>query len=38
MSPAAMALGVDSLNVVAAAAVACHGLMRADVSARARPR
>lgn len=28
MSPAAMALGVDSLNVVAAAAVACHSLMR----------
>ena len=28
MSSAAMALGVDSLNVVAAAAVACHGLMR----------
>ncbi|GHH66999.1 rRNA methyltransferase [Streptosporangium violaceochromogenes] len=28
MSPAAMSLGVDSLNVVAAAAVACHGLMR----------
>ncbi len=28
MSPAAMALGVDSLNVVAAAAVACHALMR----------
>jgi tRNA G18 (ribose-2'-O)-methylase SpoU len=28
MSPGAMALGVDSLNVVAAAAVACHGLMR----------
>jgi tRNA G18 (ribose-2'-O)-methylase SpoU len=28
MSPAAMAMGVDSLNVVAAAAVACHGLMR----------
>jgi tRNA G18 (ribose-2'-O)-methylase SpoU len=26
MSPAAMALGVDSLNVVAAAAVACHAL------------
>ena len=26
MSPAAMALGVDSLNVVAAAAVACHVL------------
>jgi tRNA G18 (ribose-2'-O)-methylase SpoU len=32
MSPAAMGLGVDSLNVVAAAAIACHGLMR-----RARP-
>ncbi|WP_433335071.1 TrmH family RNA methyltransferase [Spirillospora sp. CA-294931] len=28
MSPAAMANGVDSLNVVAAAAIACHGLMR----------
>src|SRR5216683_2337515 len=28
MSSAAMALGVDSLNVVAAAAIACHGLMR----------
>jgi tRNA G18 (ribose-2'-O)-methylase SpoU len=28
MDPAAMALGVDSLNVVAAAAVACHDLMR----------
>jgi tRNA G18 (ribose-2'-O)-methylase SpoU len=28
MSPAAMALGVDSLNVVAAAAIACHSLMR----------
>src|SRR5262249_8530483 len=28
MSPHAMALGVDSLNVVAAAAVACHALMR----------
>ncbi|GIH97138.1 TrmH family RNA methyltransferase [Planobispora siamensis] len=28
MSPAAMGLGVDSLNVVAAAAIACHGLMR----------
>jgi tRNA G18 (ribose-2'-O)-methylase SpoU len=26
MSPAAMALGVDSLNVVAAASVACHVL------------
>ncbi|GII84377.1 rRNA methyltransferase [Sphaerisporangium siamense] len=28
MSPQAMSLGVDSLNVVAAAAIACHGLMR----------
>jgi tRNA G18 (ribose-2'-O)-methylase SpoU len=28
MSREAMALGVDSLNVVAAAAIACHGLMR----------
>jgi len=28
MSPAAMALGVDSLNVVAAAAIACHTLLR----------
>jgi tRNA G18 (ribose-2'-O)-methylase SpoU len=28
MSPAAMALGVDSLNVVAAAAIACHELAR----------
>ncbi|ETK31560.1 TrmH family RNA methyltransferase [Microbispora sp. ATCC PTA-5024] len=28
MSPQAMDLGVDSLNVVAAAAIACHGLMR----------
>ncbi|GAA0391981.1 rRNA methyltransferase [Acrocarpospora corrugata] len=28
MSPAAMALGVDSLNVVAAAAIACHALLR----------
>jgi tRNA G18 (ribose-2'-O)-methylase SpoU len=28
MSPQAMALGVDSLNVVAAAAVACYALMR----------
>ncbi len=28
MSSAAMELGVDSLNVVAAAAIACHGLMR----------
>ena len=26
MSAAGMALGVDSLNVVAAAAVACHAL------------
>jgi tRNA G18 (ribose-2'-O)-methylase SpoU len=29
MSSSAMAAGVDSLNVVAAAAIACHGLMRA---------
>ncbi|NUR91931.1 MAG: rRNA methyltransferase, partial [Nonomuraea sp.] len=29
MSKTAMAAGVDSLNVVAAAAIACHGLMRA---------
>jgi tRNA G18 (ribose-2'-O)-methylase SpoU len=29
MSPDAMANGVDSLNVVAAAAIACHSLMRA---------
>jgi tRNA G18 (ribose-2'-O)-methylase SpoU len=28
MSPGAMALGVDSLNVVAAAAIACHELAR----------
>lgn len=28
MSGAAMAMGVDSLNVVAAAAIACHALMR----------
>ncbi|MGW0805645.1 TrmH family RNA methyltransferase [Nonomuraea sp. NPDC002799] len=28
MSAGAMAAGVDSLNVVAAAAIACHGLMR----------
>jgi tRNA G18 (ribose-2'-O)-methylase SpoU len=28
MSTDAMALGVDSLNVVAAAAIACHSLMR----------
>ncbi|TMR94811.1 TrmH family RNA methyltransferase [Nonomuraea basaltis] len=33
MSAGAMAAGVDSLNVVAAAAIACHGLMRsADFS------
>jgi tRNA G18 (ribose-2'-O)-methylase SpoU len=37
MSPAAMALGVDSLNVVAAAAVACHGLMRGVPGAVTRP-
>ena len=30
MSAHAMALGVDSLNVVAAAAVACYALMRGD--------
>ncbi|MFI6296415.1 TrmH family RNA methyltransferase [Nonomuraea sp. NPDC050790] len=30
MSARAMAAGVDSLNVVAAAAIACHGLMRRD--------
>jgi len=30
MSAGAMALGVDSLNVVAAAAIACHGLARGD--------
>jgi tRNA G18 (ribose-2'-O)-methylase SpoU len=28
MSPHAMAFGVDSLNVVAAAAVACYALLR----------
>ncbi len=27
MHPSAMAAGVDSLNVVAAAAIACHSLM-----------
>lgn len=32
MSAAAMDAGVDSLNVVAAAAIACHGLMRAGAS------
>jgi tRNA G18 (ribose-2'-O)-methylase SpoU len=31
MSPAAMAMGVDSLNVVAAAAVACHTLTSSSV-------
>ncbi|GAA3131806.1 TrmH family RNA methyltransferase [Streptosporangium carneum] len=30
MSRGAMDLGVDSLNVVAAAAIACHGLMRSS--------
>ncbi|MFI0453624.1 TrmH family RNA methyltransferase [Actinomadura sp. 6N118] len=30
MSPTAISNGVDSLNVVAAAAVACHGLMRSQ--------
>ncbi|GAA3157345.1 RNA methyltransferase [Planomonospora alba] len=34
MSPAALERGVDSLNVVAAAAIACHGLMRRDRPAR----
>jgi tRNA G18 (ribose-2'-O)-methylase SpoU len=37
MSPAAMGLGVDSLNVVAAAAIACHGLMRASSAELSRP-
>jgi tRNA G18 (ribose-2'-O)-methylase SpoU len=36
MSPGAMALGVDSLNVVAAAAIACHALMRDAVPAEGR--
>ncbi|MFF0575774.1 TrmH family RNA methyltransferase [Streptosporangium saharense] len=35
MSSAAMSLGVDSLNVVAAAAIACHGLMRGALAAEA---
>ena len=30
MNPRASALGVDSLNVAAAAAIACHSLMRGD--------
>ncbi|WP_327047398.1 RNA methyltransferase [Microbispora sp. NBC_01189] len=34
MSPRAMDLGVDSLNVVAAAAVACHGLLRNSLTGR----
>jgi tRNA G18 (ribose-2'-O)-methylase SpoU len=29
MAPAAMAAGVDSLNVVAAAAIACHAFATA---------
>ncbi|MBO0776601.1 MAG: RNA methyltransferase [Actinobacteria bacterium] len=37
MSPAATALGVDSLNVVAAAAVACHSLLRGRAAAPAGP-
>jgi tRNA G18 (ribose-2'-O)-methylase SpoU len=37
MSEGAMALGVDSLNVVAAAAIACHGLMRQDEPVAIRP-
>ncbi len=36
MSPQAMALGVDSLNVVGAAAIACHSLMRAGAASRSR--
>jgi tRNA G18 (ribose-2'-O)-methylase SpoU len=32
MSPRAMALGVDSLNVAAAAAIACHALMRSPAT------
>lgn len=34
MSPEAMALGVDSLNVVAAAAIACHSLTRSPEALR----
>ncbi len=37
MSAAATALGVDSLNVVAAAAVACHSLLRAPERAGSAP-
>jgi tRNA G18 (ribose-2'-O)-methylase SpoU len=33
MSPRALASGVDSLNVAGAAAIACHGLMRAAARA-----
>ena len=36
MSAEAMASGVDSLNVVAAAAIACHELVRARITARGR--
>ena len=36
MSAGAMALGVDSLNVVAAAAIACHGLAESPLQDRAR--
>ena len=36
MSAGAMALGVDSLNVVAAAAIACHGLAESPLRDRAR--
>ncbi|MEU0483077.1 RNA methyltransferase [Streptosporangium sp. NPDC006013] len=36
MSSTAMAAGVDSLNVVAAAAIACHGLMRGASAGEAR--
>ena len=38
MSAGAMALGVDSLNVVAAAAIACHGLARGSTSGAAASR
>jgi tRNA G18 (ribose-2'-O)-methylase SpoU len=37
MSPRALAAGVDSLNVVGAAAIACHSLMRAGSVARSSP-
>jgi tRNA G18 (ribose-2'-O)-methylase SpoU len=37
MSAGAMALGVDSLNVVAAAAIACHGLAESPLRDGTRP-